>query len=389
MQSTILDDAAIRVAEAYRRKKVTSVLAVMFTDIAGSTELREELGEVAYEQHREVHEDAVRGLVESGGAGAVVKSTGDGVMAVFAEPSEAVVKALAIQMMQASHDIFRLRIGIDMGQVSLTSQGGIVADVFGRQVNRAARIQSLSQPDHILTSFHVYDCALGWLTGTGVKWHNHGMATLKGFSERVSIHEPYDPRFLSPQASHLLRAKEDVEELSIMALRPVSRSIRLVLIEQISFDDPFKFYRQAIALAVARLVQARSGIPLILWVDDYPTNTAKERELLVGAGCRFDLALTTTEAESKLSSHRYSLIISDMGRGSNPIAGIELLESMQSRHIACPTLVYCSSRAVSLYSEDAVKKGALLCTAGVISLLDGVLQILEQSVYFMQDDSFS
>jgi class 3 adenylate cyclase len=52
-QAEILDENAVRTAEEYRRRKATSVLAVMFTDIAGSTELREQLGEVTYELQRE------------------------------------------------------------------------------------------------------------------------------------------------------------------------------------------------------------------------------------------------------------------------------------------------------------------------------------------------
>ena len=152
-QAEILDENAVRTAEEYRRRKATSVLAVMFTDIAGSTELREQLGEVTYELQREAFDRNTRNLVEAEGAGAIVKSTGDGAFAVFAEPSTAVMKALALQAMLRTHNYFRLRIGLDMGQVAVTSQGGIVSDVFGRQVNRAARIQSIAAPEHVLSKF--------------------------------------------------------------------------------------------------------------------------------------------------------------------------------------------------------------------------------------------
>ena len=378
----ILDEGAVRAAEEYRRRKLTSVLAIMFTDIAGSTELREQLGEIIYERHREAHDQTVRDLVESENAGAVVKSTGDGALAVFAEPSSAILKALAIQSAIASDDYFRLRIGIDMGQVSLSSKGGIIADVFGRQVNRAARIQSLAEPQHVLTSFHVFDCAVGWLTGTQVKWHNHGKITLKGFSESVSIHEPYDAQNLSPQAMHLPANQEGSGSVSVIERESAGRSIRIRPVECVPVQSPLSFYGQAISLMVARLSELKPEPPTILWVDDFPENNIREREILSTAGCRFDLAVNTSEAVQKTTSRQYDLVITDMGRGSNPMAGIELLKWLRTHNVRTPAIVYCSSRAVSLYGEEAINNSALLCTAGMISLLDGILQVLEQSWYF-------
>ena len=56
-------------------------------------------------------------------------------------------------------------------------------------MNRAARILDLADPGHVLTSFAVYDCAVGWLRGGDVVWHHHGAVELRGFTEPVSIHE--------------------------------------------------------------------------------------------------------------------------------------------------------------------------------------------------------
>jgi class 3 adenylate cyclase len=354
----------------------------MFTDIAGSTELREQLGEIVYERHREAHDQTVRDLVESENAGAVVKSTGDGALAVFAEPSSAVLKALAIQSAIASDDYFRLRIGIDMGQVSLSSKGGIIADVFGRQVNRAARIQSLAESQHVLASFHVFDCAVGWLIGTPIKWHNHGKTTLKGFAETVSIHEPYDSQNLLPQAMPMPADPEGSGPVKSFQRESAVRSIRIRPVECVPVQSPLSFYGQAISLMVARLSELRPDPPTLLWVDDCPENNIREREILGAAGCRFDLAMSTSEAVQKITSRQYDVMITDMGRGSNPMAGIELLQWARNHNVHTPAIVYCSSRTVSLYGEEAISNSALLCTAGMISLLDGILQVLEQSWYF-------
>jgi len=96
----------------------------------------------------------------------------------------------------------------------------------------------------------------------------------------------------------------------------------------------------------------------------------------------FDLAVNTSEAVQMLTSRRYDLVITDMGRCSDPMAGLELLKWMRAHEVHAATIVYCSTRAVSLYAEEAISSGALLCTAGMISLLDGILQVLEQSWYF-------
>ena len=83
------DRRTIKKAEQYRRRKITSVLAIVFTDIADSTKLREELGEVEYERLRVDYDGKVSQIIERGDTGAVVKSTGDAALAVLSEPSAA------------------------------------------------------------------------------------------------------------------------------------------------------------------------------------------------------------------------------------------------------------------------------------------------------------
>src|SRR5262245_62294818 len=105
-----LSPSDVERAEEYRRQKMTAVLAIVFTDIAGSTELRELLGEIEYERIRVDHEAAVRDVVESNSLGRIVKSTGDGVLAVFAEPSASIEHLLRLQRSLNDHPQFRLRV---------------------------------------------------------------------------------------------------------------------------------------------------------------------------------------------------------------------------------------------------------------------------------------
>jgi CheY-like chemotaxis protein len=231
-------------------------------------------------------------------------------------------------------------------------------------------------------SFHVYDCAAGWLIGTNIRWYCHGKATLKGFAEPISIHEPYDPQVVSPQPSRVQAEGEDVKSANAIESKPVVRSIQIRPITFVSVQQPMSFYGEALGLNVARFLQLTQRRPNVLWVDDFPENNDGIREMLLMAGLRVDLATSTSDAANKLSSRPYTLVITDMGRGDNPTAGLELLDWMRGHVPRTPAIVFCSSRAVEVHGVQASKSGALLCTSGLISLLDGILQVVEQQFYY-------
>ena len=74
----------------------TSLLTVMFTDVVGSTEMRTRMGDAAAQAILDAHGDVVRRAVETN-SGRVVKSLGDGYLAVFESPRHALAAAVAIQ----------------------------------------------------------------------------------------------------------------------------------------------------------------------------------------------------------------------------------------------------------------------------------------------------
>jgi adenylate cyclase len=135
--------------EAVRAEDGT--VTVMFSDIEGSTELNEELGDDAFVRLLSEHDRMVRHQVERRG-GRVVKSQGDGFMVVFGSPEDAVAAAEAIQRRTAAgrrarRTPVRVRIGINCGPV--VSRDG---DYFGRNVAKAARIAALAQGGQTLVS---------------------------------------------------------------------------------------------------------------------------------------------------------------------------------------------------------------------------------------------
>jgi len=393
------DKTTIELAEEYRKRKITSVLTIVFTDIANSTYLREQLGEIAYEKLREEYDNKFSEIVEEGEIGSVVKSTGDGALAVFSEPSAAVEKCLQVQRELGSHQHFKLRIGIDMGQVSVKSAQGIVSDVFGRHVNRASRIESIAEPGHILISFHVYDCAIGWLKGGNISWHNHGVATLKGFTDAISIHEVYDPLYCEPQSNVNFPAYEGpVFSKRLVDTRPMklnkrewedlyrtlkNKPISVFPLSATLSKTPFSYYTDKIRMIADKLISLIPETPSILWVDEFPDNNIRERRVLTNAGCVLDIAVTTEEAQKKINAKRYFLIITDMRRGQNSTAGLDLLYWLKERGVLAPSFVYTSSWAIAKYGEQAKKGGASLCTAGMVSLLDGISQAIEGFYYMI------
>lgn len=129
---------------------VTKTLAFLFTDIEGSTRL--------WEQHADAmrsalaqHDDLLRAGVEAQG-GTVVKTTGDGVLAVFEEPAIAVTAAIGVQHELGSAawgdtGALRVRMAVHCGP-AIEREG----DYFGTTLNRTARLMALAHGGQIVAS---------------------------------------------------------------------------------------------------------------------------------------------------------------------------------------------------------------------------------------------
>jgi class 3 adenylate cyclase len=192
--------------ERYRQRRQTSVLVILFTDIKGFTEIAERRGESQAVELLRRHDEIVVKAIEDGGAGLVVKHIGDSIMAVFAEPSTAVERALQIQEETAAFndanpelETLGIRIGLHMGQVAVENQAQL--DLVGRHVNRASRVEALADAGQIYLTYPVFDSARGWLrshTGRPLDWKLHGCYILKGLHEPVEIYEVVDKRRRTP-----------------------------------------------------------------------------------------------------------------------------------------------------------------------------------------------
>jgi class 3 adenylate cyclase len=170
-----------------QRLKITS-LTFLFTDLKGSTELYDRVGDlVAFDlvnQHFHVMNDIV--AAESG---AVVKTIGDALMATFPTPDRAV--AAALKMRNAIHELdedLTVKIGIHEGPclaVVLNER----QDFFGQTVNIAARVQGLADSHAILATGQVVGNAeASQLLRTNGITPLEQRLPLRGISDRVAIY---------------------------------------------------------------------------------------------------------------------------------------------------------------------------------------------------------
>lgn len=165
-----------------------SQVALLFTDLRGSTALYERVGDAtAYNLVRE-HFRLLAAIVRDHD-GAVVKTIGDAVMASFVDPAQAVRAALAMQeQIGSSGDPDRtlvLKVGVHAGPSVVVTLNDRL-DYFGSTVNMAARLQGQSAGGDIVLSRAVAaDPAVQEiLTATP---RRDETVTLKGFAEPVGF----------------------------------------------------------------------------------------------------------------------------------------------------------------------------------------------------------
>jgi class 3 adenylate cyclase len=171
-----------------QRLKITS-LTFLFTDLKGSTELYERVGDlVAYDlvkAHFRILQDIV-----ADESGAVVKTIGDAVMATFPTPGRAV--AASLRMREAMHDLnedLMLKIGIHEGPclaVMLNER----QDYFGQTVNIASRVQGLADARAIYATGQVvaHSETTKLLQERGITPSSQQHA-LRGVADRVLVYE--------------------------------------------------------------------------------------------------------------------------------------------------------------------------------------------------------
>ena len=134
-----------------------------------------------------------------------------------------------------------------------------------------------------------------------------------------------------------------------------------------------------VALRALRDV-ADPSLPRILWVDDRPTNNAREIREFESRGIAVDRATSTEKALELLeaNSEGYGVVISDMARGRDRRAGYTLLEELRRRNHLLPYIIYAGSGKPE-NDVDAKRLGALGSTNSPVRLFELVTTALDQA----------
>ena len=160
---------AALVSRAAPSRDVRKLVTILFTDVAGSTALGEELDPETLRSVMDGYFTIIRGIIEQHG-GTVEKFIGDAVMAVFGIPVlheddalRAVRAADAIRSDLAALDAaaaigprLTFRTGINTGEVFARDPSGGQAFVTGDPVNTAARLEQGAGPGEILLGESTY-----------------------------------------------------------------------------------------------------------------------------------------------------------------------------------------------------------------------------------------
>ena len=160
-----------------------SQVALLFSDLQGSTALYERVGDAAAFNMVREHFALLASIVRDND-GAVVKTIGDAVMASFGDPAHAVKAALAMQARIVDHDLV-LKLGVHAGPSVMVTLNDRL-DYFGSTVNMAARLQGQSVGGDIVLSRAVADDPAVQPLLTGLPAREESVA-LKGFAQPVGF----------------------------------------------------------------------------------------------------------------------------------------------------------------------------------------------------------
>lgn len=153
------------VESAINRAAPTGMVTVMFTDIVGSTALKNQIaGQTQEERDRfyrqtvKAHHDRLVAEMTDRFDGFMAKDTGDGFVITFGNAERAVLCGLELQKALSERPVItptghlQVRIGLNTGHLDYLD-----GDYIGAAIDKAARIQSSAQPGVVMLSRETYE----------------------------------------------------------------------------------------------------------------------------------------------------------------------------------------------------------------------------------------
>jgi len=159
---------------------------VVFTDLHGSTAVFESLGNArATEIVTQITNWVVEQCVQSGGT--IVKTLGDGVLALFADTPAALRAVVKLQRDYAARNLqfpldlrMPMRIGVANGEVEMVD-----GDCYGDAVNVASRLSDLCGPHQIWVSAKIMDPE----AAKGFTYKELGPINIRGRAEPCNVYQ--------------------------------------------------------------------------------------------------------------------------------------------------------------------------------------------------------
>ncbi|MBI2928400.1 MAG: tetratricopeptide repeat protein [Verrucomicrobia bacterium] len=207
--------------------------AIMFTDMVGSTALKQQLGDTAGLQLIQRHHELLRRTLQQFPGAREIKTAGDSFFLAFATPSAAVSFALLLevrlrQFNAGSPTPVRDRVGVHLGEVTIEGAAQTL-DLHGLSVDLCARVMSLARGGQILLTRAVFDSARQVLKGEDLEgvgqlsWLNHGRYQLQGIDEPVEICEVVETGISAPgppETSEKAKRHATPDEEPVLGWRP-------------------------------------------------------------------------------------------------------------------------------------------------------------------------
>ncbi len=192
------------------RKNICKLSAIMFTDIKGFSRRMGESEQLTLKLLRD-HNRIMRYLVRKH-RGKIIKGTGDGFLIDF--DSAVVALQCAVEAQQrflrynddkAESDRILVRMSVSLGEVMI-----VEGDLFGDEVNIAARIQQLADPGGICITREIYERVKSKLSLLTV---NMGPQALKNIRQPIEI---YKVLIKDPEQGTIALPENETEDDSIL-----------------------------------------------------------------------------------------------------------------------------------------------------------------------------
>jgi class 3 adenylate cyclase/pimeloyl-ACP methyl ester carboxylesterase len=196
--------------------------AILAADVAGYSRLMGTDEEGTHAQLKGHRQALVDPKIEEH-RGRIVKSTGDGVLVEFASVVDAVRCAVEVQRGMSERNArvsvdkrIEFRVGINLGDIIIEAD-----DIYGDDVNIAARLEGIAEPGGICISRHAHDHLVEKLSFTCEKM---GFRTLKNIAKPVEVYSVNFSSVSMAQEIHYCRASDRVR----LAYATVGRGSPLV-----------------------------------------------------------------------------------------------------------------------------------------------------------------